>query len=95
MGVRKLVVLDLTCADVELFESYERRVLPLLGKHQGKLELSIRAVDSSTETHVLYFQDANCFDSFLADPGRIELKDMWLRTGVTSTISDVEPVSYF
>ena len=94
MEVRKLIVIDLTRADVALFESYERKVLPLLSKYDGMLEFSVRSVDGSTETHVLYFPDAMSFDAFLVDPSRTVLADEWTRAGVTSTITDVVTVNY-
>ena len=94
MGVRKLVVIDLTSADTDLFESYERKVIPLLSNYEGKLELSVRSIDGATETHALYFPDAISFEGFISDPGRTALKDEWKRTGVNSTISDVEQVDY-
>ena len=94
MGVRKLVVIDLTASDTDLFEAYERKVLPLLSMYDGELELSVRSVDGATETHALYFPDAISFDGFMSDPSRIELKDEWEHTGVTSTITDVEQVNY-
>ena len=92
--MRKLVVIDLSSANTELFESYERKVLPLLKKYQAELELSVRSVDGATETHVLYFPDNICFEGFLSDPIRTALTNDWKRTGVTSTISDVEQVDY-
>jgi len=94
LEVRKLIAIDLTSADVALFESYERKVLPLLSKHDGKLELCVRSVDGSTETHVLYFPDAMSLDAFLADPSRAVLSDEWTRAGVMSTITDVVTVNY-
>lgn len=92
--MRKLVVLDLSSANTDLFESYERKVIPLLSKYDGKLELSVRSVDGAIETHVLYFPDTLRFEGFLSDPTRAALKDDWDRTGVVSTISDVEQVDY-
>ncbi len=94
MGIRKLVVIDLTSADTDLFESYERKVMPLLGKYEAKLELCVRSVDGTAETHVLYFPDIQRFDGFLSDPIRTALKDDWKRTGVISTISDVGQIDY-
>ena len=94
MGVRKLIVIDLTTADVALFESYERKVLPILSKYDGRLELSVRSVDGATETHALYFPDAMSFDAFMTDPSRTALRDEWIRVGVMSTISDVVKVNY-
>ncbi len=92
--MRKLVVIDLTSANTALFESYERKVMPLLTKYEAELELSVRSVDGATETHVLYFPDAIRFQGFLSDPTRAALKDELKRTGAISTISDVEQVDY-
>lgn len=92
--MRKLVVIDLSSANTQLFESYERKVIPLLSKYNGKLELSVRSVDGMTETHVLYFPDAEQFEAFISDPIRSALKDELLQTGVTSTITDVESIDY-
>jgi|GEM_PF-929921 len=93
--MRKLVVLDLSNADIQLFENYERQVLPLLGKYGGKLELSVRCIDAMTETHLLHFPDITHFEQFLSDPNRAALKDEWTLTGVKSTITDVVQVDYF
>jgi hypothetical protein len=92
--MRKLVVLDLSLANTDLFESYERKVIPLLNKYKGTLELSVRSVDGATEVHILYFPDASHFEGFLSDPTRVALKDDWKSTGVVSKISDVEQVDY-
>lgn len=92
--MRKLVVLDLSSANIDLFESYERKVIPLLSKYKGNLELSVRSVDGTTETHVLYFPDNLRFEGFLSDPSRVALEDDWARSGAVSAISDVEQVSY-
>ena len=92
--MRKLVVIDLSSANTQLFESYERKVIPLLSKYNGKLELSVRSIDGMTETHVLYFPDVEHFEAFISDPIRSALKDELLQTGVTSTITDVESIDY-
>lgn len=92
--MRKLVVIDLTSANIDLFESYERKIIPLLSKYDAQLELSVRSVDGTTETHVLYFPDKMLFQGFLSDPVRTALKDELMRTGAISTISDVVQVDY-
>jgi len=92
--MRKLVSIDLTSANTELFESYERKILPLLKKYKAELELCVRSVDGSTETHVLYFPDKICFEEFLSDPIRTALSDDWKRTGAVPIISDIEQIDY-
>ncbi|MFK7995983.1 MAG: hypothetical protein AB8B87_17735 [Granulosicoccus sp.] len=92
--MRKLVVIDLSSANTALFEAYERKVIPLLQKYGGRLELGVRSADGSTETHLIDFPDATQFEAFLSDPIRTSLKDEWEMSGVTSTISDVVPIDY-
>ncbi len=92
--MRQLVTIDLTSADITLFEGYERKVIPLLGKYDGRLELCVRSVDGTTETHVLYFPDVARFEAFLADPERSEMQEEWNNTGATPTVTEVTAVSY-
>jgi hypothetical protein len=67
----KLVVqIDLTFADLAAFERYEAAVLPLLADHGGVLEQRLRAVDGSSETHVIGFVSPEGFEAYLADPRR-------------------------
>lgn len=92
--MHKLIAIDLTSANTDLFESYERKIIPLLSKYDGALELSVRSVDGTTETHVVYFPDSMRFQEFLADPIRTALKDELQRTGAVSAISDVVKIDY-
>jgi len=92
--VHKLVVIDLTCADISLFEEYERKAIPLLSRYGGRLELGLRSTDSMTETHILYFPDDASFESFLADPLRAQLQDEWKRSGATTTVASVASIDY-
>lgn len=94
----KLVVIDLSSADIARFESYEKQVLPLLDKYGARLELCVRSTDGKTETHLLYFPDTDQFNAFLVDPERAALHKQWQQSGASSTvsssISDVEPMNY-
>jgi len=90
----KHVVIDLSNADIIQFEKYEKQVLPLLKKHGALMKLAIRSLDERTETHVLYFPDANAFDSFIADPGRALLQDDWSQLGAVASVTDVKEISY-
>lgn len=73
--MHKFIVLGLTSANTNSFESYERKGIPLLNKYDAKLELSVRSIDGATETHALYFPGTACFEGFLSDPKRMTLKD--------------------
>ena len=68
--MRRLVTIDLTGADLALFESFEAKVLQLVPKYGGRLEMRVRALDNSSETHLLYFPDAQNYDSYRSDPAR-------------------------
>lgn len=90
----KLVVIDLTSANIDLFEAYERKVLPLLGQYGGQLKLGLRSTDGMTETHILYFPDVLSFDNFLSDPLRKALQAEWTLTGALSSVTNVNEIYY-
>ena len=55
---------------VEPFAAYERRVLPLLARHGGRLDRRLRTADGHTEVHVLSFADRSGYDAYVAEPDR-------------------------
>jgi hypothetical protein len=89
----RLVTIDLSQADLDVFERYEASVLALLPKHRGRLELRVRALDRQTETHLLYFPDEQAFDGFRSDPARLALADEWKRCRALSTVQFVERIA--
>ena len=92
-GLLRLVTIDLSQADLDVFERYEASVLALLPKQRGRLELRVRALDGQTETHLPHFPDEQAFDAFLSDPARLVLADEWKRCGARSTIQHVERIA--
>lgn len=64
------LVVDLAADAVEPFDAYERRVLPLLQRHGGRLDRRLRTADGRTEIHLLSFADRAGYDAYLADPDR-------------------------
>ncbi len=64
------LVVDLATDAVEPFEAYERRVLPLLVRHGGRLDRRLRTADGRTEIHLLSFVDGAGYDAYLADADR-------------------------
>jgi enamine deaminase RidA (YjgF/YER057c/UK114 family) len=64
------LVVDLKPDAVAPFDAYERRVLPLLGRHGGRLDRRLRTADGRTEVHLLSFADRAGYDAYLADPDR-------------------------
>ena len=89
----RLVTIDLSRADLDVFERYETSVLALLPKHGGRLELRVRALDGQAETHLLYFPDEQAFDAYRSDPARLALADDWNRCGARSTVQLVERIA--
>ena len=89
----RLVTIDLSQADLDVFERYEASVLALLPKHRGRLELRVRTLDGRTETHLLHFPDEQAFDAFRSDPARLALADEWKRCGALSTVQLVERIA--
>ncbi len=64
------VVVDLAEDAVAPFDAYERRVLPLLDRHGGRLDRRLRTADGRTEVHLLSFADRDGYAAYLADPDR-------------------------
>ena len=87
------MTIDLSRADLDVFERYEASVLALLPKHRGRLDLRVRALDGQTETHLLYFPDDEAFDAFRSDPARLALADEWKRCGAVSTVQLVRRIA--
>ncbi len=64
------LVVDLADDAVAPFDAYERRVLPLLARHGGRLDRRLRTGDGRTEVHLLSFADRAGYAAYLADPDR-------------------------
>ncbi len=64
------LVVDLADDAVAPFDAYERRVLPLLARHGGRLDRRLRSGDGRTEVHLLSFADRVGYAAYLADPDR-------------------------
>ena len=84
-----VVQINISNADLRLFEDYEAKVLPLLGGHGGRLVERLRATDGRSEIHLLQFPDASSFEAFRTDPTRAGLQDIWRRCSATSVLTEV------
>jgi hypothetical protein len=65
------MIADVPADGIEIFQEYERRVLPLLGRHHGRLERRLRAGDAQVEIHLVSFASRQGYESYLADPERV------------------------
>ena len=91
--MRRLVTIDLSDADVPIFEAYEATVLSLLDKHGGRLEMRVRSLDGCSETHLLFFPSAQALENYRADPIRVAAQDDWQRCGAKSDVVEVETLA--
>jgi len=89
-----LVHIDLSGADLALFEDYERAALALLPLHGARVEERLRAADGQSEVHLLYFPDPAALDAFRADPRRAALQHLWQSAGATSALCMVERLEH-
>ena len=88
-----LVQIDISAADVALYDAYEAKVLALLENYGAKLEPRLRSADGRTEVHLLYFPDVEARNAFRADPARAAVQDMWLQCGASSASTEVVRLS--
>jgi hypothetical protein len=89
MGMKLLVQIDLAGAGLALFDAYEAAVLPLLDRYGARIELRLRAVDRQSETHLLYFPDADMLARYRADPDRAAALPLWERSRAQATMIEV------
>jgi hypothetical protein len=84
-----LVQIDISKANIALFDEYEARVLELLGVYGATLVERLRAADGNSEVHLLDFPDERAFQAFRDDPTRAELQDLWRSCAATSMVTEM------
>jgi uncharacterized protein (DUF1330 family) len=89
VGVLILVQIDISQADLGLFDDYEAQVLALLPKYGATLHERLRTTDGRGEVHLLDFPDRDALEAFRADPVRAGLQDAWRRSGAASVVTEV------
>lgn len=87
-----VMIAELGAAAVEPFDSYERRVLPLLDRHGGRLERRLRTADGRTEVHLLSFPSRAGYDAYRADPERAALHPMLTGLDLEQRVLEVRDV---
>jgi uncharacterized protein (DUF1330 family) len=65
-----VLVVRLPAEGVAAFEEYERRVLPLLSAHGGRLARRLRSADRRVEVHLVEFPSTQAFAAYRDDPAR-------------------------
>lgn len=91
-GLTLVVVADVPAPDVDAFQEYERRVLPLLARHGGQLERRLRSHDGRAEVHVVSFATRAGYEAFLADPERAPHRALLDGAGVVQRVIEVRDV---
>ena len=81
--------IDLSAADIELFEAFEMAVLPRLAIYGARLESRLRSVDQTRELHILYFPDSDHLSQYINDPVRQEEMQRWKACGARSSTTEV------
>lgn len=84
-----LVEIDLTGADLDLFEQYEEQVLARLAEYGASVEARVRSVDARREVHLLRFPNSQAREDFLSDPIRLATQELWARCGASVASSEV------
>lgn len=72
MSVQFILDIDLSGADIELFERYEDLALRLFAEHGGVVLARVRDVAELREWHLLRVPDRQAWEAFRSDPRRIE-----------------------
>jgi hypothetical protein len=91
-GFTVVMIAELGAAAVGPFDAYERRVLPLLDRHGGRLERRLRTADGRTEVHLLSFPSRAGYDAYRADPDRAALRPLLAGLDLTQRVLEVQDV---
>jgi hypothetical protein len=81
-----VMVADVAREGVEAFQRYEAAVLPMLERHDGRLERRLRTADGQAEVHIVSFGSRAGYDAYIADPERADHRTL-------PDVPAVEPVS--
>ncbi|GIF25925.1 hypothetical protein BJ973_003197 [Actinoplanes tereljensis] len=73
-------------------QRYEDAVLGLLGRHGGTLERRLRGTDQAAEVHVIRFRARAGYESFMADPERLALREQAGDAAPTARVIEVRDV---
>jgi hypothetical protein len=73
-AVLLVAIVEMAPHNVIAGQQYEDAVLGLLARHDGSLERRMRGTGSATEVHVIRFGSREGYESFLADPDRLDYR---------------------
>jgi hypothetical protein len=55
--------------------------------------MRVRAVDGSSETHLIYFPSDAAYEAYRRNPERLLAQDFWRASGAVSIAQEVEAIS--
>jgi hypothetical protein len=70
-----IAIVEMAPGSAATGHKYEDTVLGLLDQHGGAVERRMRSMDSATEVHIIRFRSRAGYESFMADPDRLEYRD--------------------
>jgi hypothetical protein len=85
-GLLLVAIVEMAPGNAAAGQEYEDAVLGLLGRHGGLLERRVRSTDSATEVHMIRFRSRAGYESFMADPDRLDHRR---KTGDASPVTRV------
>jgi hypothetical protein len=88
-----VAVVEMAPGDPAAGQRYEDAVLGLLDRHGGAVERRMRSTDSPTEVHVIRFRSRSGYESFMADPERLDYRDRIGDAAPTTRVLEVRDVS--
>ena len=88
-----VVLVDVAREGVDAFQRYEAAVLPLLERHDGRLERRLRTADGQAEVHVLSFGSRVGYDAYVADPERAGHRAMLDGVAISQRLLEVIDVN--
>ena len=92
MTLTFVMVADLPAGAESSFQEYESLVLPLLGRHGGRLERRLRTDDALVEVHIVSFTSKDGYESYIADHERQCHRSVLDGSGVAQRLLQVQDV---
>jgi hypothetical protein len=84
-----VMVADVAREGVEAFQRYEAAVLPILERHDGRLERRLRTADGQAEVHIVSFGSRAGYDAYIADPERADHRTLLEGVVLTQRLLEV------
>ena len=87
-----VMLADVPREGVGAFQRYEVAVLPMLERHDGRLERRLRAADGQAEVHIISFGSRDGYDAYIADPERAHHRALLEEVALTQRLLEVTDV---